>query len=157
MRLTRYFNTTYQELDLVFVDDFRNQPVFFVPDNPVFPPDQGIREKIRARGVVVVDMWANIAMSAYAQGKWVFMSPCTTPDTGEMTTSVVGLRSCDQRVTTSSPIGRRGTAVTVSPSYQMNYASLPFQAVGKLGGLTLRAQFQQAFATRCAYYQAKAT
>ena len=150
-----YFNATYQQLDLVFVDEFRNQPVFFVPANPVFPPDLGIREKIRARGVAVVDMWANIATSDYAQGKWVFMSPCTTPDTGAMTTSVVGLRSCNQRVTTGSPIGRRGTALTVSPSYQMNYASLPFQAAGKLGGLTLRAQFQQAFATRCGACQSQ--
>ena len=96
-------------------------------------------------------MWANIAAEDYSKGKWVFMSPCTDPTTGDMTTSVVGLRGCNQRVTTGSPIGERGTAVTVSPSYQMNYASLPFQAAGKLGGLTLRAQFQQAFATRPDY------
>ena len=96
-------------------------------------------------------MWANIAAEDYSKGKWVFMSPCTDPVSGGMTTSVVGLRDCNQRVTTGSPIGQRGTAVTVSPSYQMNYASLPFQAAGKLGGLTLRAQFQQAFATRPDY------
>jgi hypothetical protein len=34
----------------------------------------------------------------------------------------------------------------VSPSWQASYSSLPFQAAGKLGGLTLKRQFETAFA-----------
>ena len=39
-----------------------------------------------------------------------------------------------------------GTSVTVGPSFQLSYASLPFRASGTLGGLTLRRQFETAFA-----------
>ena len=33
----------------------------------------------------------------------------------------------------------------MGPSYQLSYSSLPFMAAGKLGGLTLKKQFQRAF------------
>lgn len=42
----------------------------------------------------------------------------------------------------------KGTALTVGPSYQLSYASLPWRASGKLGGSTLKAQFATAFALR---------
>jgi hypothetical protein len=35
--------------------------------------------------------------------------------------------------------------IKVGPSYQLGYSSLPFQAAGKLGGLTLTSQFVKAF------------
>ncbi len=44
------------------------------------------------------------------------------------------------------PRAAHGTSLTVSPSYQLSYASLPFRAAGYMGGLTLRRQFEKAFA-----------
>ena len=46
-----YFNASYKQLGLVFTDEFRNKPVFYVPANPQFPPDAGIVQKIEDRGV----------------------------------------------------------------------------------------------------------
>ena len=37
------------------------------------------------------------------------------------------------------------TCGAVGPSYQLSYSSLPFRASGKLGGLTLKKQFERAF------------
>ena len=46
-------------------------------------------------------------------------------------------KPCNQSMTTNAKIGKHGTGITVGPSYQLSYASLPFRAAGKLGGLTL--------------------
>ena len=89
-------------------------------------------------------MWA--LSSKFDSGEWSFFSPCTDAS-GAFTSSVYSSNSipCNQSTTTNSPIGYRGTSATVSPSYQLSYSSLPFMAAAKLGGLTLKKQFQQAF------------
>lgn len=90
--------------------------------------------------VVVVQMWANLSPQQYSGGEWAFMSPCVDPASGAHTTNVVGagISPCGQQVTTNSPIG---SAITVCPSYQLQYSSLPFGAAGKFGGLTFKRQF----------------
>ena len=94
-------------------------------------------------------MWANLSPEQYASGMWVFMAPCTANGTSP-STNIAGT-VCNQFMTTHSPIGLKGTALTVSPSYQLGYSSLPFQAATKLGGLTLRSQFTKAFSTHPDY------
>ena len=98
---------------------------------------------LKGLGFAVVDLWVNGAQTDFDAGKMVFMSPCTSGGSVEATTylDTHNLSSCEQRVTTNAPIGAHGTSMTVSPSYQMGYSSLPFQASGKLGGAMLRAQF----------------
>jgi len=93
--------------------------------------------------IVVVTMWAE--QKNFAQGEWAFFSPCRTAD-GSFTSSVFsnGTR-CDQALTTNSKIGSHGTSLTVGPSYQLSYSSLPYTASGKLNGLTLESQFEKAF------------
>ena len=88
-------------------------------------------------------LWAG--RDKFDLGEWSFFSPCT--ENGQFTSSVYtdAAKPCRQRLTTNSKIGAHGTSLTVGPSYQLSYASLPFRAVGKLGGLTLRKQFEAAF------------
>ena len=91
-------------------------------------------------------LWAE--RDKFDQGEWSFFSPCTAgPLYTQFTSSVYNdaAKPCRQRLTTNSKIGAHGTSLTVGPSYQLSYASLPFRAVGKLGGLTLRKQFEAAF------------
>lgn len=55
--------------------------VFFIPENPSLPPDPTILAKILSNGgrndIVVVSMWADMAISQYSKGMWGFFSPCT--------------------------------------------------------------------------------
>lgn len=127
--------------DLIFADEASgNSKVMFATE----APNQTVVAEIEGRGFRVVTMWA--LHREFAQGAWSFFSPCT--DALGAFTSSVPLRPgarCNQYVTRNAPIGMHGTAITVSPSYQLSYSSLPFRASGKLGGLTLRKQFETAF------------
>ena len=87
------------------------------------------------------------------QGEWAFFSPCTATNLNGsftakaprfFTSSVYAdpAQPCNQYVTTNAKIGQHGTSLTVGPSYQLSYASLPFRASGKLGGLTVRQSFR---------------
>ena len=87
------------------------------------------------------------------QGEWAFFSPCTATNLNGsfsakaprfFTSSVYAdpAQPCNQYVTTNAKIGQHGTSLTVGPSYQLSYASLPFRASGKLGGLTVRQPFR---------------
>lgn len=127
--------------DLIFADSHAGQPVLFSTESP----NATVVAEIEARNVSVVRMWA--LHREFAQGAWSFFSPCTTPE-GQFTTSVPlsAEARCNQYVTTNASIGVHGTAITVSPSYQLSYSSLPFRAAGKLGGHTMRKQFETAFA-----------
>lgn len=135
-----YSNPAYDAL--IFKDAATGKKVFFTTPNP----DPAIVATLKAPpyNLAVVNLWA--LRSNFDQGEWSFFSPCTDPS-GEFTTSVYSNSSipCNQKVTTNSPIGYRGTSLTVGPSYQLSYSSLPFMAAGKLGGLTLKKQFERAF------------
>jgi len=138
---------------LVLRDGATGKKVFFTPAEP----DPALVAAVEANGgrndVLVQEMWALFAPEAYAQGRWAFMSPCTTPGNasggggGRMTTNVVGngrgATPCGQQRTTGSALG---SATAISPSYQLSYGSVPFSAAGKFGGLTLKRQFATVFA-----------
>jgi hypothetical protein len=84
--------------------------------------------------IVAVPMW----IDRQAQGSWSFFAACqqgTRLDDGP----------CNQTPTAQSKVGSQ---LAVSPSYQLGYASVPFQGVGVYHGLTLRKQFETAFAVR---------
>jgi hypothetical protein len=138
-----YNNASYDAL--LLRDPSTNKRVFFVPRNPSLPPDPSLVAAVASNGgrddVLPVFMWADFDPSQYNAGVWGFFSPCT--DGGKETTSVTNLAAgCRQYVTQNSPLGR---ALAVSPSYQINFGSVPFGAAGKLGGMTLQLQFQTAF------------
>jgi hypothetical protein len=133
-----YSDPAYE--DLLFKDSATGKKVFFTTANPT----AALVKKIEASGdIAVVTMWA---FGSYDRGEWAFMSPCTSSES--RTTSVYSDPTvpCAQKLTTNSRIGKHGTSLTVGPSYQISYASLPFRAAGKLGGLTLKKSFQRAFA-----------
>ena len=92
---------------------------------------------------MTVPMWAyydRVGGNIGERGVWQFMAPCLT--NGEYSTAINDA-PCDQPWTPSSVVG---STVTVSPSYQLYFASAPFGNTGKRGGLTLRKQFEKAFA-----------
>lgn len=134
--------------DLVFKDPGSGKMLFFVPSPPGDGPDPGIVAAIEANGggdnVTVVPMWAEFGSPGFATGMWAFFSPCVigAGASAVPTSSVVGLgrgaTPCGQLATTGSAVG---SALAVSPSYQMSYGSLPFTAAGKFDGLTLKRQF----------------
>lgn len=130
-----YNNATYQALDLILRDGYTGKYVMFVP---AWPSDPTIIPTLARNNIVAVFLWANLSPAQFASGMWVFMSPCTANGTGP--SSNVAGTICNQPITTNSPLGPHGTALTVSPSYQLGYSSLPFQAATRLGGLTLRSQ-----------------
>lgn len=145
--LELYNNATFEPL--VFRDPISGKKVFFVPDAPPSPPDPALLAAVESNGgrndVITQSMWAEFDPSLFDNGLWAFFSPCTTPG-GEYTTSVVGLgraaTGCGQHLTVNSSLG---TALAVSPSYQLSYGSLPFTAAGKYDGLTLKRQFGTLF------------
>jgi len=132
--------------DLVMRDTKTGKKLMFVVD----PGRQDLFNAIQSNGgrndVTAVWMWGNMDGSKYAAGRWSFMSPCRTPS-GEFTT-YFPTGSCDQLRTTNSPVGSQ---LAVSLSYQVGFASVPFQASGKLEGFTLRRQFEAAFAQHVDY------
>ena len=145
-----YANHIYD--DLLFADAGRK--VFFTTHDPTEALVERIEAPGRAGGaIIVVPLWAERA-DGFAQGEWSFFSPCTDAE-GSFTSSVLGgdgatqpREACAQKSTTHAKIGKHGTSLTVSPSYQLSYSSLPFRASAKLGGLTLAMQFEEAFARR---------
>lgn len=117
--------------------------LFFVVENPTMQSDPAILAAIESNGgrnnIICVKMWANFPINFYQAGYWGFMSPCT--DQGSYTTAVSDLPACNQQVTVGSSIGN---AISVSPSYQLDYGSVPFGGVGKLESDTFRMQWQTA-------------
>jgi hypothetical protein len=139
-------NATVQ--DLLLRDTATGKKVFLVPFNSKFPPNETIRAALESNSgrddIVTQDMWANLNATESAGGRWSFMGPCGN-DSGNRTavTGGVGLAPCGQGSTTNAKLGD-GTAVSVNPSYQLGYSSLPLDAAGKLDGLTLKRQFSTA-------------
>jgi len=133
--------------------------VLFVPENP----DPAVVAAIESNGgrgdVVVQVMWAENHREA--QGQWSFFAPCTVDAGGgaaTYTTSVVGegrgASGCGQVTSTGGPLGSQ---IAVSPSYQLGYGSVPFQAAGKYGGLTFKRQFGTLFEGVAASWRARAS
>ena len=121
---TLYTNPSYA--DLIFTDAHTKKKVFFTTSDPT----PALVAQLEKRGLAVVVMWAE--RDNFAKGEWAFFSPCRDPVTNSFTSSIPpegpGLVGwCNQSVTTNSPIGAMGTSMTVSPSYQLSYSSLPFQ------------------------------
>jgi len=109
--------------------------LFFYPD--LTDVDPTLLASVAADGgkddILPVPMW----VSRQAEGSWSFFSQCQQGvllDDG----------ACAQTATTDSVVGSQ---LAVSPSYQLGYGSLPFQAVGVYHGITLRKQFETAFAS----------
>lgn len=144
--LALYNNASYG--DLVYRDPGSGKKMFLVPDNPTLKPDPGVLQQIASNGgrndVLVAEMWFPTDKES-ASGILPFMSTCREAS-GVHTTSVVGrgLAPCNQEPTLGSPLG--ATAYSVSPSYQVGYSSLPFNAAGKFGAMTLKRQFATALA-----------
>jgi hypothetical protein len=97
---------------------------------------------------------SNFENSAYFRGVMGFISPCvaqardrdaasfTSYSTSMLTfTSGVNYESthCNQPWAVGGPLG---SAATATPAYQMGLASRPFEAAGRMRGLTLKRQFQ---------------
>lgn len=117
-------------------DPKTGKKLFFYPD--VTGVDPGLVAMVAADGgkndVLPVPMW----VERQAQGSWSFFAACQA-----------GTRlddaPCNQVPTLNSVVGSQ---LAVSPSYQLGYASVPFQAVGVYRGITLRKQFETAFAVQ---------
>lgn len=93
--------------------------------------------------VVAVRLWGLLQQSKLNAGVASWMQPCQIG--GKWTTIVEAGRPCDQGYAANSPLG---SILSVSTSYQLSYASLPFHAAGRREGLTLKKQFERAFTVK---------
>lgn len=124
---------------VIMHDANSGKKVYFYPDLGNFDP--AYVDLINSNGgnndIVSVPMWA------YAQkaNQWSFMSACQQG--GEIDDG-----DCNQPWTPSSVLGSQ---IAVVPTYQIGWASLPWQAAGLLNGVTLRKQFATAFAKQADY------
>jgi hypothetical protein len=124
--------------DMLLVHQPTGQRVLFVVGSE--EPDAGLMAEAAARGVLPAKLWGDLGADRLAAGTAGWMQPCTAD--GSFTTLVRPDTPCRQGYTTGSPLG---TVLSVSYTYQVGYASLPFQAAGRNEGLTLRKQFETAF------------
>ena len=148
-----YANTSYGNgpggSDLLLRDGRTGRPAFFTTANPSPELVSQLEDVSGQFNVTTAVLWAE--RDTFDRGELAFFSPCVDAASGAFTTSVPLENTpgaCAQKHTTHGPLGPRGTALSVSPSYQLSYASLPWRASGKLGGATLKAQFATAFALR---------
>eukprot|EP01119_Soliformovum_irregulare_P018421 TRINITY_DN563_c0_g1_i1.p1 TRINITY_DN563_c0_g1~~TRINITY_DN563_c0_g1_i1.p1 ORF type:complete len:568 (+),score=158.68 TRINITY_DN563_c0_g1_i1:15-1718(+) len=129
-----YKNSSYANM---IQRDNSGRPIMFVVPNNADPK---IIDAIKTQGVTVVEMWAQLSQSTIDTGMWQFFATCNN-NGKEMTSSIVGTQ-CNEYCTPNSPIGSQCTA---SPSFQIQYGSLPFGAPGRLSGLTFKQQFSTIF------------
>jgi len=138
---TIYNNESYS--DLILKDPKSGKKVIFLVGKP--SPDPKVLKEIEFNGgrndILIVQMWALLSPEDFQNGMWSFFSPCWK--SGEMTTSIISNgTTCNQLMTVNSPMGSQ---MSVSPSFQLAYASLPFNAAGKFYGLSFKVQFYNAF------------
>jgi hypothetical protein len=126
--------------DLVMRDPRSGLPVMFIVDQPALPPSDLFLSEITAAGIIPVRLWGNMNQAQLDAGAAAWMQPCTQG--GLFTTLLRPDQACNQFFSRNTPIG---SVVSVSASYQVGYASMPWQASGRLGGLTLQKQFETAF------------
>ena len=121
---------------MILRDAKSGKKILFYPD--VADVDPGLVATVAANGgkndIIPVPMWVN----RQAQGSWSFFAACQKG-------AQIDDAPCAQTPTANSVIGSQ---LAVSPSYQLSYASLPFQAPGVYHGITLRKQFETAFAVK---------
>ena len=146
-----YANASYGDTgsDLLLRDGRTGRPAFFTTAKPDETLVAVLEDAHGPYNVTTQVMWA--LRDNYDAGEMAFMSPCINAATGAFTSSVPLENTpgnCSQKMTRNAKLGPRGTALTVGPSYQLSYSSLPWLASGKLGGTTLQAQFRAAFALR---------
>lgn len=128
--------------DILFRPDPGDPPVIFgVGEASAYDP--ALVAAAEAAGVTVAPLWGLLSESALAAGTAAWMQPCTSA--GVSTTLVSPGVDCDQGWTSTSPLG---TVVSASRSFQLGYASLPFQASGRVGGLTFQKQMETALAVQ---------
>ncbi len=131
--------------DLLLGDQASGRKVVFIVDNEVFSVSPANLALIEAQDLVAVPLWGNLPASTLAAGTAGWMQPCTVD--GEFTTLVGPANACNQGHANTSI----GSVLSVSASYQLGYASLPYQSSGRLEGLTLKQQFATAFALQPDY------
>ncbi len=133
--------------DLVLRDPRSGRKVLFATVNGLFDLDRDLEAQLEGAGdIVVVPMWGNLDPGTLQGGTLSWQQPCRAPGPPDgslqPTTLVSNTDPCLQAGTPQSDIG---SALSVSASYQLGYASLPMQAAGKRGGQTLQRQFETAF------------
>ena len=141
----KVYNTA--AFDPLLLRDKNNKKVMFLVDGSTTEASRTVIESNGGKNdIVTVRLWGLLDQSKLAAGVASWMQPCEQG--GKWTTIVEAAAPCKQRYTTSSPIG---SVLSVSTSYQLSYASLPFHAAGRAGGLTLKQQFATAFAAQPDY------
>ncbi len=117
-------------------DPATGKKLFFYPD--LDDVDPALVAAVNSNGgkndILAVPMW----VYKQAKGSWSFFAACQQG-------ALLDDAPCAQTATLNSVVGSQ---LAVSPSYQLSYASLPFQAVGVYNGVTLRKQFETAFAVK---------
>ncbi len=132
--------------ELLLTHQPTGQHVMFIVDADGASSDATLWASIEAAGVLPVRLWGNLSSSALASGVAGWMQPCTSG--GSFTTLLDPDLACDQGYSSNTPIG---TVLSASASYQIGYASLPFQASGRMEGLTLKKQVETAYAVQPDY------
>jgi hypothetical protein len=125
------------ENDKILLRDKKTgKKILFYPD--VSDVDMSLVAEAASNGgkndIVVVPMWVN----RQVEGSWSFFAQCQQG-------AMIDDGPCSQTPTAASVVGSQ---LAVSPSYQLSYASIPFQAPGVYHGITLRKQFETAFAVK---------
>jgi hypothetical protein len=138
----KIYNTPSFE-KLLLRDAKGKKVVFLVDHNTSDVSRQTIEANGGANDIVGVRLWGLLDKQKLSAGVASWMQPCEVG--GSWTTIVEAGTPCNQGHTPQSPIG---SILSASVSYQLSYASLPFQAAGRAGGLTLRQQFATAFAVQ---------
>jgi len=132
---------------LILRDGKSGKKVVFLVDYLTTDASRQLIEKNGGKNDVVgVRLWGLLGAAKLAAGVASWMQPCESG--GKWTTIVEAQAPCAQGYSPATPIG---SVLSVSASYQLSYASLPFHAAGRRGGLTLKKQFQRAFADQPDY------
>jgi hypothetical protein len=137
--LELYNNPTFAPL--ILHDAKSGKRVMFLVD---YLTVDASRQLIESNGgkndIVGVRLWGLLGGSKLSAGVASWMQPCESG--GKWMTIIEAQTPCAQGYSPGTPIG---SVLSVSTSYQLSYASLPFRAAGRRGGLTLKKQFQRAF------------
>lgn len=133
--------------DLILRDPISGKKVVFLVDYLSTDASRAVIEDNGGKNdIVAVRLWGLLSANKLAAGVASWMQPCQLG--GQWTTIVEAGRACDQGYAANTPVG---SIVSVSTSYQLSYASLPFHASGRRGGLTLKKQFERAYAVKPNY------
>jgi hypothetical protein len=127
--------------DLILRDSAGRKVMFLLDDSTTDAGRTIIEQNGGANDVVGVRLGGPLGQPKLSAGVASWMQPCEV--SGGFTTIVEAAVPCNQGHTPASPIG---SILSASNSYQLSYASLPFQAAGRANGLTLKQQFATAFA-----------